>query len=313
VWVGIFSLATIAQFWSVANDIYSRADGERLFPLIGIGATAGSPVGSKLASVLFDAGVKPPEMLHITALLLLVHLGLYQLVSRKLRAHKAAAAPAPLAGPGGFALVARSRYLRLMAALLVLLNVVNTIGEYVFGKSVLAAASAARAADPRLSVESYVGSFYGDYFFWVNVSAVLLQALVVARLVKLAGLSGVLLMLPLVSLGAYALIGAGVAFTVVRWAKTAENATDYSVMNTARQMLWLPTRREEKYKAKQALDTFFVRGGDMLAAGLVFVGTSWLGLSVSGFAWLNVTLVALWLVVAVLLVRENRRLATEVA
>jgi AAA family ATP:ADP antiporter len=78
-------------------------------------------------------------------------------------------------------------------------------------------------------------------------------------------------------------------------------------------MLWLPTRREEKYKAKQALDTFFVRGGDMLAAGLVFVGTSWLGLSVSGFAWLNVTLVALWLVVAVLLVRENRRLATEVA
>ena len=50
----------------------------------------------------------------------------------------------------------------------------------------------------------------------------------------------------------------------MRWIKTAENATDYSIMNTARQLLWLPASREEKYKAKQAIDTFFVRGGDVL-------------------------------------------------
>jgi AAA family ATP:ADP antiporter len=100
-----------------------------------------------------------------------------------------------------------------------------------------------------------------------------------------------------------------VAFAVARWAKTAENAADYSVMNTGRQMLWLPTSREEKYKAKLALDTFFVRGGDMLAAGLVFAGTSWLALGVRGFAWANVGLVVVWLAVAVLLVRENRRLS----
>ena len=70
----------------------------------------------------------------------------------------------------------------------------------------------------------------------------------------------------------------------MRWAKTAENSTDYSVMNTARQVLWLPTSREEKYKAKQALDTFFVRTGDVLSAPLVFAGTHWLILGVSGFA-----------------------------
>lgn len=312
VWVGIFSLATIAQFWSVANDIYSREDGERLFPLIGIGATAGSPVGSKIASVLFDAGVKAPEMLHITALLLAAHLALYRVVSRRLALGGALRAKAePLAGPGGFALVFRSGYLRLIAVLLVLLNIVNTTGEYVVGKSVLAAANAAKAADPALDVSAFIGSFYGDYFFWVNLLAVALQAFLVARLVKLAGIAGVLLALPLVSLGAYLLIGTGVAFSVLRWAKTAENATDYSVMNTGRQMLWLPTTREEKYKAKQALDTFFVRSGDMLAAGLIFAGTTWLSLGVSGFAWVNVGFVVLWLAVAVLLVRENRRLSRE--
>ena len=70
------------------------------------------------------------------------------------------------------------------------------------------------------------------------------------------------------------LIAAGVGFAVIRRAKMTENATDYSVMNTGRQMLWLPTRREEKYKAKQAIDTFFVRAGDVLSAVLVFAVTA---------------------------------------
>ncbi len=66
----------------------------------------------------------------------------------------------------------------------------------------------------------------------------------------------------------------------LRSLKIAENSTDYSVNNTAKQMIWLPTSREEKYKAKQAIDTFFVRSGDMLAAGVVFLGTHGLALGV---------------------------------
>jgi AAA family ATP:ADP antiporter len=98
---------------------------------------------------------------------------------------------------------------------------------------------------------------------------------------------------------------------VIQWAKTAENATDYSVMNTARQLLWLPTRREEKYKGKQAADTFIVRIGDLLSAGLVFAGTTWLSLGLSGFAGANLVLVGVWLLVAVLLLRENRALSEQ--
>ena len=62
------------------------------------------------------------------------------------------------------------------------------------------------------------------------------------------------------------MVALGATLGVVRWIKTAENSTDYSVMNTAKQLLWLPTSREEKYKAKQAVDSFFVRFGDLLAA-----------------------------------------------
>jgi ATP:ADP antiporter, AAA family len=91
---------------------------------------------------------------------------------------------------------------------------------------------------------------------------------------------------------------------VIRWTKITENATDYSVMNTARQLVWLPTSRDEKYKAKQAIDTFFVRAGDVLVAGLVFAGTHWLALSVRGFALANVGLIVAWLTIAFLLLRE---------
>jgi AAA family ATP:ADP antiporter len=81
-------------------------------------------------------------------------------------------------------------------------------------------------------------------------------------------------------------------------------------MNTAKQMLWLPTTREEKYKAKQAVDSFFVRLGDLLAAFVVFAGTAWLALDASGFAMVNLCLVAVWLVLAWALVRRNRQLTS---
>jgi AAA family ATP:ADP antiporter len=139
------------------------------------------------------------------------------------------------------------------------------------------------------------------------VSAVVLQSFVASRLVKYVGLGGALFALPFVALGAYGAVAVGAGLATVRVAKTAENATDYSIMNVARQMLWLPTSREEKYKAKQAADTFVVRFGDVLAAILVWFGTSWLGLGHRGFALTNLMLAAVWISLAYILLREYRR------
>jgi AAA family ATP:ADP antiporter len=95
----------------------------------------------------------------------------------------------------------------------------------------------------------------------------------------------------------------------IRTAKIAENSLDYSLQNTTRNALYLPTPREVKYKAKQANDTFFVRFGDVTSAGLVFAGTMWLGFDPKHFAIVNLTLIAVWLVVAVLLGRQFHKLA----
>ena len=307
VWVGIFSLTTIAQFWSYANEIYARADGERLFPLIAVGSAAGAPLGAALAERLFALHLSPFVMMQIAAGILLLHLGLYQLVSRRAAAG-AAPAPEPMKAGNGFALVLKSRYLSLIALFLVLLNIVNTVGEYILGQAVVTTSNTQLAANPSFDKAAFIGTFYGKYFFWTNVATILIQAFLVSRIVKKFGMRGVLLALPIVALGAYGLASVGAGLTVLLYVKIAENSTDYSVMNTGKQMLWLPTTREEKYKAKQAIDTFFVRSGDMLAAGVVFVGTHLLTFGVTSFACANIAFVLIGIGVAILLLREYNRM-----
>lgn len=307
VWVGIFSVALIALFWSFANDTYSVGAGERLFPLIAVGATLGAPVGAFVAGKLFDVGFLPSTLLHLAAALLVVHGLLYALI---LRRPGVCLVPPSGDAPGGsllagFALIARSRYLMLIAALLVVLNLVNTTGEYLLStvaeQQADLAVAAALAVDPSASAHQvrvqFFGSFYGGFFFWVNVTAVLLQAFVVSRLVKVAGIFGVLLVLPVIALGTYGLVAAGFGFAAFRTFKALENATDYSVMNTAKALLWLPTTHGEKYQAKFATDTFFVRFGDVLAAALVYTGLHWLSFTPAHFAQVNVALVAIWLAI----------------
>jgi AAA family ATP:ADP antiporter len=213
VWVGFFSLSIIAQFWSYANDIYTKEAGNRLFPVIGIGATAGSPVGAWIAGQLFGAHVSVMVMLFVAAGLLLASLVIYVLVNRETPGAKAAAAAggaqATLGTGNGFSLVFANRYILLIAVLLVVLNVVNTIGEYVLSHLVVEHASALLAADASFDKNAYIGAYYGSYFFWVNVLAVLLQAFVASRLVKYCGLAGVLFALPVIALGAYGMVAIG--------------------------------------------------------------------------------------------------------
>jgi ATP:ADP antiporter, AAA family len=313
IWVGIFNNSAVAQFWSFANDLYRRDAGERLFPIVAIGATLGAPLGSKVSEILFEAGVRTAFMLQIAAGLLVVQVVLYVLIQAREvrgRVEEAKVAEAPIPPGDGFGLVFANPYLRLIAVLIVVLNLVNTNGNFVWSSAVVQAADAAVAANPSLDRTAYIGSVLGAFGFYQNILVVLLQALVVSRIVKYFGMPGVLLALPLVALGGNTMIAAGAGIAIIRWAKMSENATDYSIMNTGRQMLWLPTKREEKYKAKQAIDTFFVRAGDVLSAVLVFGATA-AAIPSRGMAIVNLGLIALWFFVIVALLRRHRSLTTQ--
>ena len=149
--------------------------------------------------------------------------------------------------------------------------------------------------------------FYGNFFFWVNIVALLLQAFVASRLLKYGGFAAILLILPVIALASYSVMALLPILAVVKVMKIAENATDYSLNNTSRHVLWLPVSSAMKFRGKPAIDTFYVRLGDGLAAITVLVGVHVLALATEEFFVFNVLLVLCWLVAGVLLVREHRR------
>lgn len=320
VWVGIFSLTVIAQFWSFANDIYTPAEGKRLFTIIAFGGSAGAVLGAKIAQVLIGR-IGIYELLLVSGALLLGSLLITNYVEsrKKARTHEPAAAleqaqpEPPMSKSGAFKVVFRHRYLLLIAIMILLTNWVNTTGEYILGNVVSSAAQSAVSgiSDPeaaKAAEKVFIGEFYGDFFFYVNLCGLLLQLFVVSRIVKYLGIRVAIMALPMIALGGYFLIAFTPLLALIKVAKTAENSTDYSLNNTARQMLFLPTTREQKYKAKVAIDSFFVRAGDVLSAGLIYAGLHWLSFTITQFAIANLVLVVMWLALAFLVGRDNQRL-----
>ncbi len=147
--------------------------------------------------------------------------------------------------------------------------------------------------------------------FWQNVLSMTIQLFLVSRIFKYLGIGGGLFVLPVIAFGSYGLFAFAPVLAFIRITKIVENATDYSLQNTVRRALFLPTSREAKYKALQAVETFFWRAGDMLSGVTTFVIVQWLAFSVRGFALLNLALVVIWLALAAGLSRENRRLTAE--
>jgi AAA family ATP:ADP antiporter len=215
----------------------------------------------------------------------------------------------PTSRPGTFRLVFGSRYLLLVALLMLIVNWVNTTGEYILGRTVREAAEAAVSSGTAggLAVPEYIARFYSEFFLIVNVIGLVVQLFVVSRILKYFGVKAAILVLPLIALTGYTLLAFAPILALVRAVKIAENSTDYSIQNTVRNVLFLPTSRDEKYKAKQVIDSFFWRAGDVMSAAVVFVGVTMLGLGTSGFARVNLVLAGIWLFLAVAVGREYAR------
>ncbi|MEO8368133.1 MAG: Npt1/Npt2 family nucleotide transporter [Candidatus Solibacter sp.] len=311
IWVGIFNVFVISQVWAFANDIYTESQGKRLFPMIGVGSSLGAWLGALGASRLVSALKASPYQLQLLAAAILVVccalvIAVNRIATRNSTPEMASLADQKLAEGNGFALIFRSRYLLLIAILIVLLNVVNSTGEFILGDLVSTQAHSLYPGNAAAQ-KQFVGEFYGNFFAGVNLLGFLLQTFAVSRLFPLIGVRGAMYVLPCIALVSYSILGLVPILGIVRWAKTLENATDYSLQNTVRQALFLPTSREAKYKAKAAIDTFFMRSGDVLQAGIVRLGAS-VQLGLTGFAWINVGLTVLWLYSVSRLAREHRKM-----
>ncbi len=326
IWMAIFNVMVVAQFWGFANDLYSLEAGKRLFPLIAFGATFGGFSGATIAGWLVEP-IGVYQMMLVAGGVLLLCIGLTWVIHLreigKVKTPQTSVVGAPEEEPedkekplekgGGFQLVFKKRYLLYIAIFVLLLNFINTNGEFILGNYIEESAHGLMEMGKLdgLTVEQYIGKFTANWMKYFNLLAMIIQLFLVSRIFRWIGIRGAIFVLPFIALGGYMAIAIGASLMMVFWVKVMENGTDYSLMNTTRHALFLILSREEKYKAKAAIDTFFHRGGDVLSALLVFLGLNYLAFKTAGFAAFNVVLCVLFIGFGILIAKEHKRLTAK--
>jgi AAA family ATP:ADP antiporter len=303
VWLGIFSTLSIAQFWSLANDIMTESEGKRLFPIIAAGGTVGGILGAQIAARAIE-WLHPYQLMLVAAGLLAACMVLTHVSHGAGLGHRERVPDGPPQerdARGGFGLLLGDRYLLMIGASVLVLNFINTTGDFILAEMVNSKASLVAPS----ARKHFIGAFYGDFQTWVSVLTAVVQIVVVARVFKKVGVGGALLFLPLVAVTGYGASAVLPLLAVVATVKVVENSTDYSLQNTIQQALFLPTSRDAKYKAKSAIDTLSVRLGDLVSTGLVFIGAH-LHFRTFSFALVNVAAGLIWIWIAFQLRRRHR-------
>jgi AAA family ATP:ADP antiporter len=310
IWVGIFNLFTVAQLWSFATDLYTETQGKRLFPMLGVGASIGAVGGAWIAGKIIKP-IGPYNMMLIAAAALCLCAALSSWAGRVIserEGEREKKKNVETLGPeGGFQLLISDPYLRLIAILTILLNIVSLSGDFILGKLVVNHANEVVGSAKQLMAAraAFIGAYYANYYAWTNLVSFVIQAFLVSRIFKYLGVRKALFILPALSIATFTSIIIFPVMGMVRVLKIAENGTNYSLQNTVRNALLLPTSREAKYKAKAAIETFCVRLGDVTQAGIIFLGTR-LHASLTVFAAITLTVTVLWTLVAFALYREHR-------
>jgi len=304
-WTSVFNLFVVSVFWAFMADIFHSEQGKRLFGFIAVGGTLGAMTGSGLTAVLAK-GLGPVNLLLVSALVLEMAVWCVRHLGRSVTAlgigtHEEEHEPiggGVLAGVTG---VARSPYL-LGIVLYMLLFTITSTALYFQQADIVARSfddSGARTA------------FFAQIDFWVNVLALLTQVFFTGRIVKWLGLGVTLAILPLVTLAGFTLIGLHPGIWVLMGVQILRRGWNYGMMKPAMEALYTVIPREDKYKAKNLIDTFIYRAGDQVGAWS-YDGLMAAGLGLTAIAFATVPVAGVWLGAALALgVAQNRRAAIE--
>ncbi|MDI6747019.1 MAG: MFS transporter [Rhodocyclaceae bacterium] len=305
IWASVFNLFVVSVFWSFMVDLFSSAQGKRLFGLIAAGGTAGAITGPTLTALLV-VPVGPVNLLLLSALLLAGAMLCIRKLSRW--SEQRSAVPAeeiqqpqqPIGGSifAGLTLIVRSPYLLGVALFMLLFTTLATF--LYFEQAHIVAQSFGSSAERT--------RFFALLDLAVNTLTVLTQVLITSRLLTRLGVARTLALIPLLSAFGFALLALTPVLAALAGFQILRRAGEYAITRPTRELLYTVVDRETKYKAKNALDTVVYRGGDALA-GWLFAGLKSLGLGFAAIAWLAVPLALAWAAVALWLGRQQAQLS----
>lgn len=302
VWTSVFNLFVVSIFWAFMADTFRSEQAKRLFGFIAVGGTLGSTLGSAATAVLAPT-IGTPNLLLISAVLIELAVLCVQRFPAKAPDHPLARhEDLPIGGSlwAGFTRVARSPYLLGISAFFVLFTFGSTI-LYFAQADIVGKTFADRAA--RTAVMARIE-------FIVQSLTLVTQIFLTGRLIRWLGLAASLAFLPLVTMIGFAALGTWPVFLTVAMLAVVRRAGNFALSNPAMEVLFTVVPREDKYKAKNFIETFVYRVGDQIGAWGV-AGLTALGLGMAGVAYAAVPLAAVWLVLGVWLGRRQGRLASQ--
>jgi AAA family ATP:ADP antiporter len=312
-WASVFNLFIVSVFWSFMADIFTNAQAKRLFGMIAAGGTAGALTGPALTAGL-ALHLGPTQLLLLSAAFLgWSVLCIHRLIAWRESSGVQQSAPGGASGKigagfsdkamggdllAGVRLVARSPYLIGICLFMLLFTTLSTILYFQQAHIVRD-----RFDDPAARTAVFAAMDFG-----VNALAILIQLFLTGRMVKKLGLGRTLASIPL--LLAAGLLALGVAGTlgVIAVVQIVRRAGDYAITRPAREMLYVVVTKEEKYKAKNLIDTVVYRGGDAISAW-VYAGLQALGLSAGSICLAALPLAGAWAWIALRLGKSQEQLA----
>lgn len=300
VWASVFNLFIISLFWSFMVDVFRTEQGKRLFGFIAVGGTLGAVVGATLTTLLVQK-VGAAVLLVASAALLELAVLCVRLLSRRATeltvVNPSRGTPERPIGGGvlaGFTHVARSPYLVGIASYIVILSFAGTVLYF----------QQAHIADAYFQDRATRVGFFARIDLAVQLLTLLTQAFLTGRIIKLLGVGITLTLLPAVSLVGFTALGVMPTVAVFVVFQVLRTATQHALARPARETLFTVVSREDKYKAKNLIDTFVLRGADQVSAWS-YGGLLALGMTVGGIALVAAPVAAIWLAIALWLGKEQ--------
>jgi AAA family ATP:ADP antiporter len=302
VFVSVFNLFVISVFWSFMADLWSTEAARRLFGVISAGGSLGAVAGPAAARMLVGAVGTDGLLLASAATLglALACIGMLLRLSgrRGVLERKDEDPGAPRSSLWvGVTRVARSPYLLGIALFVLSYTVLGTL-LYFLQVQLVGDAIADSTERTRL---------FATVDLAVNTVTLLLQFFVTGPLLSRIGATAMLVALPLVSLAGFTALATWTLLPVLVLVGVVRRAGEFAISKPTRETLFTVVDHDDKYQAKNVIDTVIHRGGDA-ASSWFAAGLKSAGLGLSGMAWVGVPIAALWLLVAWALGREHERL-----
>ena len=301
IWSAVFNMLVVSAFWSLLADLFDHETAQKLYGPISAGGTIGAFAGPALTRLLLEYVDVSVMFLLIAFFLELAVLGVHQVKRHGARmladpSREEPLRPDPL---GGLKRVARSRYLAGIAGFVLCTSTAATI-VYLAQAEIVKSALGDRNARTE---------FFAEVDLWTQALTFVVQMLAARPLLGRLGPGLVLCVLPLAQgIGIITLVAAPTLVTLAIVQVISRTAT-HGLTRPARELLFTVVSREDKYRAKNVIDTLVLRFGDF-AASWLYTGLVALSAGAAMLTIFAIPLTLCWLVIALVLGRGFRRRTT---